>query len=490
MYRFSGAVIFSFVLWMTTSLFADYKISNPDVTIIQSDEQSIIFDWQPQNFELSKIEIDNQEYVIPSFLLGSTPSDPGAAYIPWRVFTLGIPEGGKISIQILNKESGNYPSVNLAPIPMVYKDKSGVTNDVFRIDEQKYFVSENQPQSAFQLGEPSKFRDITIQDLIISPISYNATNRMLEFYSKIRVKVDYNQTIVPSKKFEGRGKLDKFYSQLILNFDQAQNWQTARKRSRLAKAAGLPTGTFYRIPVTEDGMYKIPASTLQSAGIQLSSLTMDNIQMFNNGGHVLNINVNAEQYNPEYTTEIPIFVKDQNGNGQFESSDYILFYGKGVNSWFFDATSRDFKFSQHNYATENYYLLTLNGVNGKRMAVEALSNQTGATDADYFYDRYHFEEDKYNLLASGPDWYGNRFFGLSDSYSKSFEIVTNNAASSEPVFKIQLKGGAGITYGDDLPYRYNFTILFNNNVLFNNISLSEENLRDYKLNLSDPSNNY
>ena len=82
--------------------------------------------------------------------------------------------------------------------------------------------------------------------------------------------------------------------------------------------------------------------------------------MFNNGGHELSFKVTDTYYNPPYTQEIPIFIRDVNGNSIFESNDYILFYGKSVNSWFFEPSSNDFEFRQHQYATENYMVDLMN----------------------------------------------------------------------------------------------------------------------------------
>ena len=176
--------------------------------------------------------------------------------------------------------------------------------------------------------------------------------------------------------------------------------------------------------------------------------------MFNNSGHTLNINVNAEHYNPPMTMEIPIFISDQNNNDTFDGSDYILFYGKAVDSWFYNYAQYSFRFQKHPYATTNYYLISFSGSSGKRMAIEPLEEIPEATVADFHYKFYHFEEDKYNLLSSGPDWYGYRFFGRSGKYSKTFNTSSYDPSLGYPFLRVQIKGGSGVEYRDDLPYRY------------------------------------
>jgi len=475
------------VLTTAVLLYSNDSQNFPDIQVIQSDAQIVIFDWHVNDFQLLPVEIQNQVYSIPVYPFGATQSEPGAPYLPWRTLIIGIPEGGHISVQIIDQQIQTYPSIRLAPVPTPFTDNTGMSGEAYITHTERFAADEVHPQESIRLGEPTKFRDMHIQEIHICPLRYDPAGQILTFNPRLRVQVTFHHTRAGVKRtFEKRGLLDEIYEKKILNFNQAQQWQTPRQRSALAKVRGLPAGPYYRVAVTEDGIYKITGSTLQSAGIQLSNVNLGAIQMFNNGGRSLNFDVTASRYNPDYTNEIPILIVDQNQNGQFDSNDYILFYGKGVNGWFFDPLTRDFAYHQHPYAKENHYLLTFQGANGKRITTTSLSDQPGASEISYFYDRYHFEEDRYNLLASGPDWYGYRFFGRSDSYARTFNLTTNNQSGSNPFLRIRLKGGSGIKYSDDLNYRYTFNIALNNQILINNVIFyrSGEWLRE--LNIPDP----
>lgn len=447
--------------------------SYPDVTIIQSDQQTLIFEWQPQDFRLKTLATAQGDFQSVSFYGASTLNETGKPDIPWREITIGIPQDAKISVQAMEQESESFTSVRLGPVPRLFKDKNGVDAADYTFDPDVYNHYDYAPQSLLRLDEPTRFRDIAAQNIHLTPLHYNPLSKTLIFFKKIRVQINYNKAIITSKSYTQRGKLDQLYEQMFLNFEQAKYWQIEAP-ARLRKPLTLPSGTWYRIAVRTDGLYKITPAALQSAGINTADLSVNSLQMFNNGGHMLNIQVNSAYYNPPFTSEIPIMVQDVNQNGLFDGSDYVLFYGKHVNGWFYDSASKDFTFHQHLYATENYYWLTVSGSNGSRMTKQILAEQPSAQAADFFYDRYHFEDDLYNLLASGPDWYGYRFFGRSAAYSKDFDIITNDASGAQPQLLVQLKGGSGVDYGDDLRYRYTFNIYFNNQLQFANYSFSEE----------------
>ncbi len=479
-----------FLIFLTITLgFSGTSISYSDIKIIESDQNSLILEWQPKDIKIESNILEGHAYTNISFLYGVNISDIGAAQIPWRVITLGIPEKGIHSIQIVNVNSESYSNIKVTPVPYTYKDKQGLTNFSFQIDELKYLESANLSKNIYKLQEPKKFRDFNIQKLMLTPFSYDVDNQNLVVHSKIRVQINFTKP-TSYVSYRERSKFDVYYKDLILNFDSAKNWQIPQlKLSKPTRVSSLPSGSYYRIPVAEDGFYKITASTIQNSGISLDGLSLNSIQMFNNGGHTLSIKVDDEMYNQPYTMEIPILISDQNSNNIFDSNDFILFYGKAVDGWYFNPSTQGFEYQKHPYATVNYYLISFSGLNGKRMAVETLENLSNIPAAEYHTKRYHFEEDKYNLLASGPDWYGYRFFGRSGSYSKTMTIDSYNNNSDVSEIQIKFKGGSKVDYNpsDIKSYRYYFTVSLNNNMLLNRVNFTDNSSRTYNVRLSNAS---
>lgn len=66
-----------------------------------------------------------------------------------------------------------------------------------------------------------------------------------------------------------------------------------------------PGKTYYKVRVAKDGWYRIPASTLQQAGVTVRSLPLEGLQLFHEG------------------QEVPIHV-ERNGNNLL----YVQFYGE------------------------------------------------------------------------------------------------------------------------------------------------------------------
>ncbi len=465
------------VLFICVLMIIEVHARYPDMRVIESNENYMIVEWRPVDFRMIAVSKGQSKWDRIAFEYGETFNETGEPDIPYRTLTIGIPQNGRIRVDILNQQGESFSNIDLAPVPQLYKDESGINGQRYQIDETVYKQDRMLPASLYMIDRPAEFRAVAIQKLHMTPIQYNPTSRTLRFYETIRFKITYEResqettsrhTVKPRKDFEA------IYESVLLNYEQAKHWLTVPAHSRLAKQASLPAGDWYRIAVNQDGLYKINYNTLENAGIDVGNLSVRSIRIFNNGGHQLSYSVNSEYYNPTHTREIPIRVVDQNNNGLFESQDYILFYGKHVNGWFYNPVGNDYEYQQHTYANENYYWLTTQGNNGLRMTEEDLPNIEGAEPVPYFYDRTHFEEDKYNLLASGPDWYGNRFVGKSDSYTLSLPITTNQAMNALPYMRIQLKGGSGVYYSASghKNYRYYFDILINNQMLLENFSFT------------------
>ncbi|NOX88799.1 MAG: type IX secretion system sortase PorU [Calditrichaeota bacterium] len=467
------------------NIFGAEIFSYPDVTIIQQDAGKMIIEWKPQEFKLQPVQIDQGTFQNILLENGASLNRPGEPDIPWRNITIGLPAEQSVSVTVLDVQTRTVQNVDIAPVPVMYRDRSGVSNHQFTFNDTVYQSGAPFPKTVYQLGTPARFRDLPIQAIRLSPVQYYPAEHRLVVYERIRLQINFSGRAENVRRIRKSGFLDKIARTSVLNFEQARNWRAAPLKS-LKKAAVLPAGPFYKITVKEDGLYKITPSVMETAGIDLNNLPIAQIKMYNNGGHELNYNTRSSYFNPEATQEIPILVFDLNNNQKFDGSDYILFYGKQVNGWFHEPGSDQFVYQQHKFARQNVYWLNVNGGNGLRMVEGQLSSGTGSVNASYFYDRYHFEEDLYNLLSSGPDWYGYRFFGRSGGYSKNIELpVKTDAAEAQAEFKIQFKGGSGIRWTDNLNYRYEFKITMNNRILFSKISFNNSSRIQFKNKITD-----
>jgi hypothetical protein len=188
----------------------------------------------------------------------------------------------------------------------------------------------------------------------------------------------------------------------------------------------LSSGDWYKLGVSNNGIYKLSYSDLQDLNIQLSDLDINSIKIYGNGGGMLP-HLNSD-FRDDDLEENAVFVYDYNNNGYFNSDDYVLFYGESPHEWVYNASTTLFDYKDHLYSDECYYFLTIDqSSDGKRINYKPqITNYTRIINSfnDYKFHESNFE----NLIESGRDWYGERF-GILDNQTFTFnfpDLVLNH----------------------------------------------------------------
>lgn len=158
----------------------------------------------------------------------------------------------------------------------------------------------------------------------------------------------------------------------------------------------LSKGKWFKIAVTEDGIYRIDYSKLKQLGLTNPS----NPKLFGNNRGQLSY-YNSSQ-NTDDLKEMAIYIS---GNDSvLNESEYILFFGKATHRWIFNENDRSYSFLRHNYSDTAYYFLTSEGTGGKRIAtMDSDLTATGtstASDALFIH-----EKESENLRKSGREWF-------------------------------------------------------------------------------------
>lgn len=180
----------------------------------------------------------------------------------------------------------------------------------------------------------------------------------------------------------------------------------------------LATGSWYKIGVNKDGVYKIDKSFLTSLGLNANQLNPKHLKIFFSGAGMIpesNSTVRTDDLK-----EIALSVVGES-DGKFDDGDFILFYGQNPNRWYLDTSTNMFYHVQHLYSDFTYYYLTVAASNGKRISTVASEPLTPTQTFNYFDDYAYHEADTANLLLSGRDWYGESFkYILSQDFNFSF----------------------------------------------------------------------
>lgn len=168
----------------------------------------------------------------------------------------------------------------------------------------------------------------------------------------------------------------------------------------------LSSGNWYKIAVSEDGIFKVTFEMLQELGISAQSIQSANIRLFGNGWGMLP--ERNSDYRPDDLKENAIMVFDGN-DGTFDSGDYFIFFGQSPDKWVFDAAKGTYQHITHRYSDYNYYFITISNEVGQRIQpYNQISEQAEVVISSYNDFAVH-EIDEHNLIHSGAEWYGEVF---------------------------------------------------------------------------------
>lgn len=202
---------------------------------------------------------------------------------------------------------------------------------------------------------------------------------------------------------------------------------------------------WYKIAVSDDGIYKIDKAFLASMGIDVAGLNPQHINIYGNGmGKLPELN---SVYRPDDLVKNDIQVIGE-GDGVFDDGDYILFHAWGPSSW--RRVAANFRREMNPYSSYAYYFIRISaseppGRIGTQPASPAAPNQTVTS---YNYGAIHEQELK-SIVGGGQNWYGE-LFDSELTYTFPFNIP--NVDPSAPVRFIASLATNGGTPGNSVRY--------------------------------------
>ncbi|MBM3185036.1 MAG: type IX secretion system sortase PorU [Bacteroidetes bacterium] len=217
------------------------------------------------------------------------------------------------------------------------------------------------------------------------------------------------------------------------------------------------SGIWYKIAVDRDGIYKIDKSFLESCGINTTNLNPSHINIYGNGEGLL-----PEKNSLPRTDDLAknaIFIQG-GGDGSFDNSDYILFYGWGPHRWDVKNGS-EFQRTMNVYSDDSYYFINVDP-NNTPLRIQNLPELTGtSTITVSSYDfRDVYENDLVNLVGGGKRWYGELF---DVELEKTFNFsIPNIDTVPIRIMSSLATNGTGVTQ----TFSLNGSTLFNSNVSF------------------------
>ena len=187
----------------------------------------------------------------------------------------------------------------------------------------------------------------------------------------------------------------------------------------------LSSGDWYKIKLSNDGLYKIDADFLGDIGVNVSEIDPRKIQIYGNGGAML------PEYNDSFRyhdlVENPIRVVGEE-DGSFDQNDFIVFYGESPHRWELNSDN-DFEHVQNIYDNNNYYFLHLGDSFGKRVSISQAEEMENV-EVNFFTERKFHEWEDQNLKNTGRQWFGE-YFNFNEQYTINFNF--SDRIKTEPI---------------------------------------------------------
>jgi hypothetical protein len=181
-------------------------------------------------------------------------------------------------------------------------------------------------------------------------------------------------------------------------------WLPAKGQRAYTPHSILATGTWYKLGLTQAGIYKITVSQLNAMGINTQSLASANIRIAGKGGQMLPEN-NGAPYKDDLP-ETALLVAD-GGDGLLNGNDYVLFYAPGPHGWEYQPATRTFSHRYNLYSDTAWYFLSVDQP-GQRLPPDMPAPAPTINVSTFDY-RIFFEKDSINLVSSGKQWWGPVF---------------------------------------------------------------------------------
>ena len=182
----------------------------------------------------------------------------------------------------------------------------------------------------------------------------------------------------------------------------------------------LASGTWYRIPVSQTGIYKLTASEVPV----LNGTAISRIALYGAPGGQLSTQLGDEL--PDDLVPAAIEVTDANSNGTFDNADYLIFYAEGPSVWRYVDGDQRFEYKTNTYATSNYYYLTVDftapASDASSLRVKA-SSATSANQGELttYTGVAMMHDDRTNPNEGGEAWMADKF--TNSLRERTYELV-------------------------------------------------------------------
>jgi hypothetical protein len=381
-------------------------------TVTRIDETSYLVSWENPGWKLAS-QLDFT-FLVSDLGMSATP---GAPQLPFDECKIAVPEGGSISLN-LTAQSGQEIVLEkrLLPVPRIFRNSETDTYE-YTVDEQLYASAVNEPFTILPL---QRFRSLTFVPIRINPFLYDGKSQL-----KAYDRIEFTVTISGNVNLRSNLPLDDLTSlvaEQTINPTQAVRWQSMQ-RAPVNYADFSLSDHWVKVETDKDGMFRITPSQLSM--LPVADIDPKTFRLFTTGGETLPYNVS---YAGPVFREVPIYVKGES-DGTFNSTDYILFYGRDREGLEMNQTIGPNQ-NYNPYSGRGCYWLTFGGgFSGTPLRITlAAEPTTPDTTVTFSPETVRMESETFQRIPTGFEWFTGKFFGSTSSeylYDINLEDIDN-----------------------------------------------------------------
>jgi hypothetical protein len=345
--------------------------------------------------------------------------------MPVRGFLIAVPEGARLTVEVLSSERTIEDGYRVYPVPQPVVEEGGTRIlERFCLDAEAYLEDACYPREVASVGFYGYLREVQVAQVLVCPVQYNPARCELTIHSRIRLKLNISQGSfapgepVPARHHSKKAPFEGIYRDLILNYEPAQAQRAGGRPGQLHRHLRLPylDNRSYKILVEADGVYEVTYRDLEDAGLPVTGIDPRTIKVFNLG------------------REVAISVPGQE-DGTFDEGDRIEFWGEANPS---------------EYSATNVYWLTWNGAPGLRMAEVHSAPQDTLPTPEWFTDSLHVEQDSryYSNVYQGEGkdhWFWEQLTApCSRVYNLTLQGVAEASGTAD--LTINLRGRTAVSH--------------------------------------------
>jgi hypothetical protein len=418
------------------------RLMGRGIEVLSEDETGVILELRTKGFETEVVTVNGRVFErlrINEYIHGFT-SEIGRPQLPVKGILLNLPAGMAARVSVQQTEVQPHSGFMVYPVPQHAAAEQGDTAglaEIFTIDDAFYEKNRFYPAEVARAGERYVWRDQAKHQILFYPLAFNPATGDLTLYTRIRIKVDYvdaelledngpqplawhaptqdsrfktNPSLASmSMAFIGTPILTNAFASILPSIQMLLGSLWTPPIAKLS-----PETPAYKIMISQEGIYRLTGTDLTVAGVDLAAMDLDQIRLYHLGD------------------EVAVYIYDLNGDDTLDSTDYIMFYGRTVDS------------DYAKYTESNVYWLTLSGGNGASQRISEIDGTPfgGQLATDFKNTTRHETDEMYVLTAPGGDAVDRWFFSTyvpGDGWDKGW-VPT----AGDPIpFTVPLPGAVG-----------------------------------------------